>query len=176
MVLTVGHVSLETQRGDISQAKVDAVVNAANNHLWMGAGVAGALKRAGGSEIESEAVSKGPVEIGEAVVTLGGKLHARYVIHAAVMGQDLRTDQSKIAKATRNSLVRVRELGVSSVAFPALGTGVGGFPPELTADSMIGECVSFAKEGSAPALKQILFVLFSEDILNVFEKRLHGRN
>lgn len=176
VVLMIGHVSFETERGDISQAKVDAVVNAANNHLWMGAGVAGALKRAGGSEIESEAVAKGPVEIGETVVTTGGKLHAKYVIHAAVMGQDLRTDQSKIAMATKNSLIRVRELGISSVAFPALGTGVGGFPPELAADAMIGECMSFAKEGSASALKQILFVLFSEEILNAFEKRLHGRN
>lgn len=176
MVLTIGHVSLETQRGDISQAKVDAVVNAANNHLWMGAGVAGALKRAGGNDIESEAVSKGPIEIGEAVVTTGGKLHARYVIHAAVMGQDLRTDELKISRATRNSLIRARELGVASVAFPALGTGVGGFPPESAADAMMSECLSFATEGSAPSLKKILFVLFSEDVLNAFEKRLHGRN
>ena len=67
MLKTVGEVSLETVRGDISQAKVDAVVNAANNHLWMGAGVAGALKRAGGVEIEREAVAKGPIEVGEAV-------------------------------------------------------------------------------------------------------------
>src|SRR5204863_1706267 len=111
MVITIGQASLETERGDISQAKVDAVVNAANNHLWMGAGVAGELKRAGGPEIEREAVAKGPVEIGEAVVTSGGALPAEYVIHAAVMGQDLQTDQSKIRKATRNSLIRARELG-----------------------------------------------------------------
>ena len=69
MVVSVGEVSLETQRGDISLAKVDAVVNAANNHLWMGAGVAGALKRAGGAAIEREAVAKGPIELGQAVVT-----------------------------------------------------------------------------------------------------------
>src|SRR5437870_4044649 len=176
MVLTVGQVSLETQRGDISQAKVDAVVNAANNHLWMGAGVAGALKRAGGPEIEREAVAKGPVEIGEAVVTSGGALPAEYVIHAAVMGQDLQTDQSKIRKATRNSLIRARELGIRSIAFPALGTGVGGFPPDLAADAMISECISFLNGGSAGALKKIVFILFSDDALNAFEKRLHGRN
>src|SRR5215813_8173863 len=104
MIITVGETSIETQQGDISQAAVDAVVNAANNHLWMGAGVAGALKRAGGSEVEREAVAKGPVEIGEAVVTSGGALPAKYVIHAAVMGQDLTTDRSKIGRATRNSL------------------------------------------------------------------------
>src|SRR4029077_2523543 len=103
---TIGHVAMEAQCGDISQANVDAVVNAANNHFWMGAGVAGALKRAGGAEIEREAVPQGPVETGEAVVTTGGSLQAQYVIHAAVMGQDLRTDQSKIARATRNALIR----------------------------------------------------------------------
>ena len=176
MVVTIGEASLETQRGDISQAKVDAVVNAANNHLWMGTGVAGALKRAGGAEIEREAVAKGPVEIGEAVVTSGGALPARYVIHAAVMGQDLRTDQSKIRKATKSSLTCARELDIRSIAFPALGTGVGGFPVELAAETMIDECVSFINSRAAPSLKKILFVLFSDDVLTAFEKRLHGRN
>jgi len=176
MVIAIGNAELEAQRGDISQAKVDAIVNAANNHLWMGAGVAGALKRAGGAEIEQEAVAKGPVEIGEAIVTKGGALHAKYVIHAAVMGQDLRTDESKISKATRNSLIRARELGIRSIAFPALGTGVGGFPPDLAADAMITECISFMHGGSAVALKKIVFILFTDDALNAFEKRLHGRN
>jgi len=176
MVVSIGQVSLETERGDISQAKVDAVVNPANNHLWMGAGVAGALKRAGGAEIEREAVAKGPVAVGEAIVTTGGALHAKYVIHAAVMGQDLRTDQVKIREATKNALAQARELSLSSIAFPALGTGVGGFLPELAADGMISECVSFIKGGSAPSLKRIVFVLFSDDVLNAFEKLLHGRN
>ena len=176
MVITIGQASLETERGDISQAKVDAVVNAANNHLWMGSGVAGALKRAGGLEIERAAVAKGPVQVGEAVVTNGGALPASYVIHAAVMGQDLRTDQSKIRQATKNALMRARELGIGSVAFPALGTGVGGFPPEEAAEAMIDECVSFISSESAPSLKKILFVLFSDDVLRAFERRLHGRN
>jgi O-acetyl-ADP-ribose deacetylase len=176
VILKIGQTSIEIQRGDISQANVDAVVNAANNHLWMGAGVAGALKRAGGSEIESEAISKGPIEIGEAIVTRGGKLRAKYVIHAAAMGQDLATDRSKIAMATRNSLARAAELGVESIAFPALGTGVGGFPAEVAGDAMIGECVAVAKKGTAPSLKRILFVLFSEDISTAFAKQLHGRD
>src|SRR6185436_16849685 len=113
--------------------------------------------------IEREAVAKGPIEIGEAVVTGGGSLPAKYVIHAAVMGQDLRTDRSRISKATRNSLVRAGELNLGSIAFPALGTGVGGFPPEEAADAMITECVSFIQSGSAPSLKNIMFVLFSDD-------------
>jgi len=175
-MVVIGETSVEIQRGDISRAVVGAVVNAANNHLWMGSGVAGALKRAGGVEIESEAVSKGPIEIGEAVVTGGGKLPAKYVIHAAAMGQDLTTDRSKIAMATRNSLVRAAELGVESIAFPALGTGVGGFPPESAADAMISECSAFVKKGSAPSLKRILFVLFSEDVFEAFAKQFHGRD
>jgi len=176
VILRIGQTSLEIQRGDISHADVDAVVNAANNQLWMGAGVAGALKRAGGPEIEREAVSKGPIEIGEAVVTGGGKLHAKYVIHAAAMGQALATDRSKIAMATRNSLARAGELGVESIAFPALGTGVGGFPAEAAADAMVTECTAVAKTGTAPSLKRIIFVLFSEDVFTAFEKRLHGRD
>jgi O-acetyl-ADP-ribose deacetylase len=166
---------LEAQRGDISRTEVDAVVNAANNHLWMGAGVAGALKRAGGSEIETEAVSKGPIEIGEAVFTTGGKLPAKYVIHAAAMGQDLATDSAKIQDATRNALIRAEELQCESIAFPALGTGVGGFCPDDAAEAMIGECVAFATRRAA-SLKRIIFVLFSEEIFNAFDKRLHGRD
>ena len=176
MVVAIGDASIETQQGDISRVQVDAIVNAANNHLWMGAGVAGALKRAGGSEIEREAVAKGPIEIGEAVVTRAGALSVKYVIHAAVMGQDLTTDRSKISRATRNSLIRAGELGIASVALPALGTGVGGFPVDVAADAMITECVSFIESGSAPSLKKIVFVLFSDDVLAAFEKRLHGRN
>jgi O-acetyl-ADP-ribose deacetylase (regulator of RNase III) len=176
MVISVADVAIETQQGDISQAPADAVVNAANNHLWMGSGVAGALKRAGGVAVEREAVAKGPIDVGEAVVTGGGSLPAKYVIHAAVMGQDLQTDREKIARATRNALIRARELGVASIAFPALGTGVGGFPPEIAADAMITECISFIRSGTAPSLKKIIFVLFSDDVLAAFEKRLHGRN
>jgi len=176
MVLAIAHTTIETQQGDISKVSVDAVVNAANNHLWMGAGVAGALKRAGGNEIEREAVAKGPIEIGEAVVTHAGALPAKYVIHAAALGQDLSTDRSKISRATRNSLLRAAELEISSIAFPALGTGVGGFPAEIAADAMIAECVSVIESGLAPSLKKILFVLFSDEVLAAFEKKLNGRN
>src|SRR5215467_15457831 len=176
MVVAIGDASIETQQGDISRVQVDAVVNAANNHLWMGAGVAGALKRIGGSEIEREAVAKGPIEIGEAVVTSGGALPAKYVIHAAVMGQDLTTDRSKIGRATRNSLTRAGELGISSIAFPALGTGVGGLPVEIAADAMISECVSFIEDGLASSLKKIVFFILYKDIIDAFEKKWHGRN
>ena len=123
--------------GDIAALDVDAVANAANDRLWMGAGVAGALKRAGGDEIEREAVAKGPIAVGDAVATGAGRLPARWVIHAAVMGQDLRTSAEAIETATRRTLEVADELGAESLALPAFGTGVGGFPLDECAGLMV---------------------------------------
>src|SRR6476620_3439595 len=119
---------LEVVDGDIAALEVDAVANAANDHLWMGAGVAGALKRAGGEEIEREAVAKGPIALGDAVATGAGRLPARWVIHAAVMGQDLLTSAYVIQSATHRALEVADDIGAESLALPAFGTGVGGFP------------------------------------------------
>ena len=154
-------------RGDIAQQDAEAIVNAANNHLWMGAGVAGAIKRAGGQEIEDEAVAKGPIPIGEAVVTGGGRLKARYVIHAAVMGRDLRTDADKIRQATQNSLRRADELALKSIAFPALGTGVGGFSLEECARVMLD--VVRSHSGGGTSLERVVFVLYDEPAYQAFE-------
>jgi len=162
--------TIEVSQGDITRFEADALVNAANNHLWMGGGVAGALKRAGGVEIETEAISRGPVSVGEAVATTAGKLKARYVIHAAVMGQDLSTSADFIRQATKNSLLRADELGLSSIVFPALGTGVGGFPVEECARIMLGEVRRHLAEGSG--LEQVVFVLFGEPVCTVFRQEL----
>jgi O-acetyl-ADP-ribose deacetylase (regulator of RNase III) len=156
--------------GDIAQEDCDAVVNAANNHLWMGSGVAGALKKAGGEEIEREAIRRGPVKIGDAVVTGAGKLKARYVIHAVVMGQDLRTDAEKIRTATHNCLLRAMELKIESLVFPALGTGVGGFPMRECARLMLSEICSFISEKSA--LKYIVIVLPQPSFAEIFSREL----
>src|SRR5215468_10453426 len=110
---------LEVREGDIAAVEADAVANAANDHLWMGAGVAGALKRAGGEEIELEAIAKGPIAVGSAVATGAGKLTARWVIHGAVMGQDLRTNAELVDKTTRSVLDVADELGAESLALPA---------------------------------------------------------
>lgn len=150
-------------KGDISEVEADALVNAANNYLWMGAGVAGALKRAGGQEIEDKAVEKGPIPVGEAVETTAGALKAKYVIHAAVMGQNLRTDGTKIRNATRNSLQLAEKLGLHSIAFPALGTGVGGFPMEQCAKVMVEEALKY---GGALT---VIFVLYSEESYETFK-------
>jgi O-acetyl-ADP-ribose deacetylase (regulator of RNase III) len=161
------------QRGDITQVETDAIVNAANNALWMGAGVAGAIKRAGGQDIEDEAVRQGPIPVGEAVVTGAGALEARHVIHAAVMGTDLATDGAKIEMATRNSLRRAEELGIKSVAFPALGTGVGGFPYAEAARIMIGATKQHLAAGSG--LEEVLFVLYGDEAFEAFSSELEGQ-
>lgn len=161
-------------KGDITRLEVDAIVNAANNELWMGGGVAGAIKRAGGREIEDEAVKKGPIPIGEAVVTGAGKLKAKYVIHAAVMAMDFLTDAEKIRQATRNSLKRADELGVKSIAFPALGTGVGGFPLEEAARIMLGETRSYIK--GKTGLEKVEFILFDEQAYRVFREEFQRIN
>ena len=164
---------IEVYHGDITQLELDALVNAANNRLWMGGGVAGALKRAGGKEIEAEAVKKGAIPIGEAVVTGAGRLKARYIIHAAVMGQDLKTDAEKIRQATKNSLLRAGELGIKSIAFPALGTGVGGFPLDECARIMISEVRQHS--AGATGLERVVFVLYNEPAYQAFKQALDSQ-
>ena len=161
---------MEVYHGDITQLELDALVNAANNQLWMGGGVAGALKRAGGPEIETEAVSRGPIPVGEAVVTGAGQLKARYVIHAAVMGTDLRTDGEKIRQATRNCLLRAEELGIKSLAFPALGTGVGGFPRAACALIMIDQVRQHL--AGPTSLERVVFAMYDEPAYRAFREAL----
>lgn len=151
-------------QGDITDSDCEAIVNAANDRLWMGAGVAGAIKRKGGAEIEREAVATGPIPVGSAVATGAGRLRARYVIHAAVMGQDLRTDAATIAAATRSALQVAEELGVSSIAFPALGTGVGGFSIRECARLML----DVASHHDGEHVKTITFVLFDRPSFEEF--------
>ena len=159
--------------GDLTTLQVDAIVNAANNHFWMGGGVAGAIKRKGGAEIEREAVRQGPAPVGESVVTGAGSLPARYVIHAAVMGQDLQTDADKVRRAARSALQRARELGLQTVALPALGTGVGGFPLHEAARIMIEEARAHLADQTS--LREITFALFGREAYHAFDRELKQR-
>lgn len=171
MRYSIDHGSIQVLQGDITDQQTEGIVNAANNHLWMGAGVAGAIKRKGGPEIEAEAVAQGPVEIGEAVLTSGGSLPAKHVIHAAAMGQDLHTDAMKIKTATRNSLLLAERNGISSLSFPALGTGVGGFSPHHCAKIMMTEAIEFLMRSKH--LHEIRFVLFDKPTFSAFEDELN---
>ncbi|MEE9225026.1 MAG: macro domain-containing protein [Bacteroidota bacterium] len=172
MQVKIGKGTLKVFRGDITEQETEAIVNAANNHLWMGAGVAGAIKRKGGAEIEHEAVSQGPIEVGGAVLTGAGKLKAKYVIHAAGMGQDLHTDGEKIKKSTFDSLKLAEEKKIQSISFPAIGTGVGGFSARHCARIMIGESVNLLQK--ATYLKEVAFVLFDETTLKAFQDELQN--
>ena len=140
---------LDVVDGDITQLEVDAIANAANDHLWMGAGVAGAIRRAGGDEIEDEAVALGPIKVGDAVATGAGRLPARYVIHGAVMGQDLQTNGKLIGRTTLRCLEVADELGLESIALPAFGTGVGGFLSTSARASWWTPCAATSRRRSA---------------------------
>ncbi len=166
----IGNLQLTVTLGDVADETVDAVVNAANNHLWMGSGVAGAIKRKGGDEIEREAMRLGPIEPGQSVSTSAGRLKARYVIHAAVMGQDLATDAALISKATRSALAEAARLGLDSVAFPALGTGVGGFPLDSCARLMMAAALAHNCENPKPGT--VRFVLRDEPAFTAFADAL----
>lgn len=172
MKVKVGKTDLLIERGDLTDWEVDAIVNAANSHLWMGAGVAGAIKRKGGVIIEEEAVRQGPVEVGEAVITTAGNLPATHVIHAAAMGQDLKTDAQQITQATRSSLAIADKHKLSSIAFPALGTGVGGFPLAQAAEAMLSAVLSHIQAGNT-SLRKIVFVLYQEEACKAFSETLN---
>jgi O-acetyl-ADP-ribose deacetylase (regulator of RNase III) len=159
---------LEVVDGDIAALEVDAIANAANNALWMGAGVAGAIKRAGGEEIEREAVALGPIEVGSAVATGAGRLPAKHVIHGAVMGQDLRTDEELVGRTTRSCLELADELDCRSLALPAFGTGVGGFPLEECARIMVGT----ARAHEPASLERVVFAVFGDEARRAFEAEL----
>jgi O-acetyl-ADP-ribose deacetylase len=164
--------ALSVVDGDITQLEVDAIANAANNHLWMGAGVAGAIKRAGGEEIEREAVALGPIEVGDAVVTDAGRLHARWIIHGAVMGQDLRTSADLVERTTARCLDVADDLGARSLALPAFGTGVGGFPLEECARIMVG----VARGYEPRLLERVTFAVYGSDATRAFESALGGNS
>jgi len=156
-------------QGDITALKVDAIVNAANNKLVMGGGVAGAIKRKGGAVIEDEALNNGPIKIGEAIATGAGSLAAKYVIHAATMGMDFATDEIKIRNSSKNALRLARDLKIKSIAFPALGCGTGGFPLLASAKVMAQEVFRHLKEDDT-TLKEIIFCLYDNEAYEVFQK------
>jgi len=170
MRVEVQGVVIETVKGDIAGTSADAIVNAANSELWMGAGVAGAIKNRGGREIESEAIGKGPISIGSAVETSAGTLDARWVIHAAVMGPDLVTSSAIIRSATMSALALATNLNARSIAMPSLGTGVGGFPLAEAAEVMLDEIVKHARANKIPS--RITLVLYSDEAKAVFDKAM----
>ncbi|MBI3976113.1 MAG: macro domain-containing protein [Armatimonadetes bacterium] len=172
MEIHLNHTTVRILQADITTLDVDAIVNAANTALWMGGGVAGAIKRRGGDAIEREAVAQGPIRVGETVITRAGTLPARAVIHAATMGPDLVTDETAIRRAARSALARAAEREWTSIALPALGTGVGGFPPERAASVMIDEIVSHIRAGTT--LREVVLAVWGGEAEAAFRRALQA--
>ena len=147
-------------QGDLTEQDVDAIVNAANNDLILGGGVAGAIARRGGPAIQAECRAIGPIEVGGAAITGGGQLKARFVVHAASMRLGGQTTADDLRGSTRRSLELASERGLRSIAFPAVGTGIAHFPLDDCARIMLEEVVA---HGAHPgSLKQVRFVLFGD--------------
>ncbi len=156
------------QKGDITKMDVDAIVNAANNNLKMGGGVAGAIRRAAGPGIQEECDRIGRIPVGEAAITSAGRMKARHVIHAASMSLGSMTTAPALRDSTRNSLLRAKENALKTIAFPAVGTGTAGFPLGECAQIMIDEVL--AHIGGETSVEKVYFVLFDEDALAVFKR------
>ena len=165
------NVTITVTSGDITKLEVDAIVNAANSLLIMGGGVAGAILRAGGSEIQQEANKKAPFPVGKAVATTAGKLKAKYVIHAPTMERPaMPTSKQNVRLATRGALECARQLSIASIAFPGMGTGVGGLNLEEATEVMVAE-IKRHVDSDTP-LKRIILVGFGTDLTHAFEKAL----
>lgn len=158
------------KRGDITREACDAIVSPANSFGAMGGGVALAIKRAGGEEIEKEARSKAPIQIGRAIFTTSGKLKCRYVIHSPTMEKPAaRIPLENVRLATRAALELAKKLGIRSIAFPGMGTGVGGISPEDAAKVMVEECKRFKE-------LEIRLIAFDDELYKAFRKFLENES
>ncbi len=155
-------------RGDLTAAKVDAIVNAANSRLQHGGGVAGAIVRKGGSIIQEESDRIGFVHVGESALTTGGKLPAKYVIHTVGPRWGEGNEDMKLRSAVRNTLRLAHEKGFKSVAMPAISAGIFGFPKDRCASIMIEEITSFT--GTPSTLTELDIYLMDEEIVRFFLK------
>ncbi len=153
--------------GDLVEQEVDAIVNAANNDLQLGGGVAGAIRRAGGPSIQDECDAHGPVKVGEAAITHAGKLHARFVIHAASMALGGRASRTSLKSSMDHVFRLAQQNHVNTIAVPAVGTGIAGFPIDECARVMAESLNNSLSEGWQ--VNEVRFVLFGEDSKHAFE-------
>ena len=155
-------------QGDLTEIDADAIVNAANNDLQLGGGVAGAIRRKGGEQIQRECDAIGSVPVGGAAITSGGRLKARHVIHAASMQLGGATTAQALRSSMAHSLRIAAQNDVKTIAFPAVGTGIAGFPMRECAEIMLAEAQKHLQ--GATSLQQIQFVLFDKRSLEIFEQ------
>lgn len=155
-------------QGDLTEMDVDAIVNAANNDLQLGGGVAGVIRRKGGAEIQRECDAIGSIPVGGAAITSGGKLKARHVIHAASMQLGGATTAHALRASTAHSLRIAAQNKLKTIAFPAVGTGIAGFPMHECAETMLAEAVKHLQ--GATSLERVYFVLLDASSLATFEQ------
>ena len=158
-------------QGDLTELSVDAIVNAANAQLILGGGVAGAIRTKGGPSIQEECDRVGGTTVGQAVLTNAGKLKARHVIHAVGPRMGEGNEDEKLRQATLNSLRRATEKGLLSIAFPAISTGIFGFPKDRCAAIMLQTVKGFLKDQDS-SLTEVVFCLWSKDDLELFTQTL----
>jgi O-acetyl-ADP-ribose deacetylase len=157
---------IEVQQADITKLEVDAIANAANTDLRHGGGVAGAISRAGGPAVQAESDERAPIELGEAVETTAGEMPSRWVIHAATMVLGGPTSAEIIRSATASTLAKADELGATSLALVAFGTGVGGFPLDEAARIEVEEVQRHLDQGSG--LERVVFAVRGDDAEQAF--------
>jgi O-acetyl-ADP-ribose deacetylase (regulator of RNase III) len=165
---------IELIQGDITEMETDAIVNAANEHLAHGGGVAGAIVRKGGRSIQEESTrwvqEHGPVHVGTAAITTGGNLKAKHVIHAVGPRMGEGDEDDKLKRATLSSLKRAEELGLKSIAFPAISTGIFGYPLERCAPIMLGSTIEYL--GGDTMLERVVFCLWDKEAFHTFQQTL----
>jgi len=170
MKVKINNRVLELLDGDLTEMDTDAIVNAANAQLILGGGVAGAIRRKGGPKIQAECDKTGGTFVGGAVITTGGNLNARHVIHAVGPRMGEGDEDQKLKNATLNSLKVADENHLKSISFPAISTGIFGFPIERCAEIMLKTTIDYLK--GQTGLERVGFCLFGRDSYEVFESRL----
>jgi O-acetyl-ADP-ribose deacetylase (regulator of RNase III) len=164
---------ITVQKGDITEFEGDAIVNAANTELILGSGVAGAIREKGGYQIQSECNKTGPIPLGQATITVAGDLKTKYVIHAAGMHLGGHVETDSLKKCTLNSLKVADKYKIKTLAFPAIGTGVGGYPMEMCAEVMISVVSDYLRSQNS-RIEKVYFILFDDNAFNTFKSRLQN--
>ena len=174
MMLRIGSAEITLEKGDITLSDAEAIVNAANSMLKMGGGVAGAILRRGGPSIQEECDRIGWCPVGGAVITGAGNLRARYVIHAVGPRMGEGDEDRKLSNAVINSLKLATQYNVKSIAFPAISTGVFGFPKKRCAEIMINTIIDYLLR-ERTSLEKIIFTLYDDETYNIFREELSRR-
>ena len=173
MECRVNHTILELIEGDITEQATDAIVNAANGQLVLGGGVAGAIRLKGGAAIQAECNEKAPISVGEAVITTGGDLKAKYVIHAVGPRMGEGDEDAKLANATANSLKVADENELKSLSFCAVSTGIFGYPIDRCARIMLRTTIEYL--GGKTGLERVVFCLYDDKGYDVFLSQLEPK-